>query len=142
MKKIKEVVKQIKNDIWSVKWAILAFVIYLLVMKFMLGTICPIKAITGIPCPGCGMTRAFFYLLMGRWSLSFQMHPMLIPWIFFMLYLVFIRYFYNKKPKGMIVILTLLCIAMFLVYFYRMAFFFPGQEPMTYVRPGGMLWKK
>lgn len=35
---------------------------------------CPIRAATGVPCPGCGLTRASLELLHGDVSASFQTH--------------------------------------------------------------------
>ncbi len=38
------------------------------------GWVCPIRAATGVPCPGCGMTRAAVELLRGEFSASLQTH--------------------------------------------------------------------
>jgi hypothetical protein len=35
---------------------------------------CPLKAATGIPCPGCGLTRASVSLLRGDFAASFGAH--------------------------------------------------------------------
>jgi len=35
---------------------------------------CPIFSSTGIPCPGCGLTRAMVLLLQGQWRASIQYH--------------------------------------------------------------------
>lgn len=35
---------------------------------------CPIRAATGVPCPGCGLTRASLEILRGDFSASFQTH--------------------------------------------------------------------
>jgi len=35
---------------------------------------CPLKAATGIPCPGCGLTRACVSLLRGDFATSFGAH--------------------------------------------------------------------
>jgi hypothetical protein len=43
-------------------------------------TICPIALLTGVPCPGCGMTRAASALLRGDLTLALDYHP-LIPLI-------------------------------------------------------------
>lgn len=40
---------------------------------------CPFRALTGIPCPGCGMTRAMRCLLVGNLAQSLAWHPMAVP---------------------------------------------------------------
>jgi hypothetical protein len=35
---------------------------------------CPIFHATGIPCPGCGLSRATSYLLRGDWQSAFSLH--------------------------------------------------------------------
>ncbi len=48
--------------------------IYLLLSILHIG--CPIKFITGISCPGCGMTRAIFSLLRFNIRDAFHYHPL------------------------------------------------------------------
>lgn len=38
-------------------------------------TICPVALLTGIPCPGCGMTRALNALVRGDWAEAWLYHP-------------------------------------------------------------------
>jgi hypothetical protein len=39
-------------------------------------TLCPLRLFTGLPCPGCGMTRAFAHLAKGEWSAAVHDHPL------------------------------------------------------------------
>ena len=39
---------------------------------------CPFKALTGIPCPGCGMTRAVLFACKGDFRKAFHYHPLWI----------------------------------------------------------------
>jgi hypothetical protein len=38
--------------------------------------ICPLRRFAGLPCPGCGMTRAFAHLAKGEWSAAVRDHPL------------------------------------------------------------------
>ncbi|MCI9456522.1 MAG: DUF2752 domain-containing protein [Oscillospiraceae bacterium] len=40
---------------------------------------CPFYAITGIPCPGCGMTRALLSALRMEWRQALHWNPMVYP---------------------------------------------------------------
>ncbi len=35
---------------------------------------CPVRAVLGIPCPGCGLSRAMLSLLKGDWRAALSMH--------------------------------------------------------------------
>ena len=37
--------------------------------------VCPVRRLTGLPCPGCGLTRSWVYLAHGRWHDSVVAHP-------------------------------------------------------------------
>ena len=46
------------------------------VVLALLGIGCPIRALTGIPCGGCGMTRAYLSLLKPDIHSAFYYHPL------------------------------------------------------------------
>ena len=41
-----------------------------------LPSVCPFYSLTGLPCPGCGLTRAFVCLAHGRLDESLHWHPL------------------------------------------------------------------
>jgi len=41
--------------------------------------ICPFRTISGIPCPGCGMTRAFLALAEGDFLGALRFNPLSVP---------------------------------------------------------------
>lgn len=42
----------------------------------IIGIGCPIKFISGISCPGCGMSRAWLWVLLLDFSTAFYFHPL------------------------------------------------------------------
>ena len=42
---------------------------------------CMFRNLTGLGCPGCGLTRSFISLAHGQWSLAWSFHP--LGWVFF-----------------------------------------------------------
>jgi hypothetical protein len=44
-------------------------------------TVCPFKLVTGLPCPGCGTTRAVAALLDGRFSDSIGFNPLGVTFV-------------------------------------------------------------
>lgn len=53
---------------------LLAAAAYVSALKFGMG--CPVKSLTGIPCPGCGLSRAAVSLLRLDLTAAFRYHPM------------------------------------------------------------------
>jgi hypothetical protein len=45
-----------------------------LVFSGVAGWPCPFLHATGLPCPGCGLTRATVFLFRGEWSQSIRLH--------------------------------------------------------------------
>jgi hypothetical protein len=58
--------------------------------------VCFFRAVTGLPCPGCGLTRAFSSLLQGRAEAAFAYHP----FVFILLPLSVIAAAHNFLPAG------------------------------------------
>ena len=68
----------------STRSKIISVVIFVAVMGLLAALMlldiyrCPFKAVTGIPCPGCGMTRAVLSALRGDFRTAFYYHPLWI----------------------------------------------------------------
>ncbi len=43
--------------------------------------LCPLRAVTGVPCPSCGLTRALAHLERGHWADAVRFHPF-VPLVF------------------------------------------------------------
>ena len=59
--------------------------------KSAFSPICPFRALTGFTCPGCGTTRGLHQLLHGNLAAAFQLNPLLILSLPFLVYAL-VRY--------------------------------------------------
>ena len=102
----------------------------------LIGVNCPIRFLTGISCPGCGMTRAWISLLQGNLSAAVSYHPLL----FTVVPAVIAVFFRSRIPKRIFSILTWALILLFLaVYLYRMLF---SSSDVVVFRPrSGVLYR-
>jgi len=57
--------------------------------------LCPFKALTGIPCPGCGMTRALISMAKGDFHAAFGYNP----FSFFLVFMVVISVMPGKQAE-------------------------------------------
>lgn len=96
------------------------------------GSLCVIRSITGLPCPGCGMTRALIALSKLEFTKAVRFHPLSLMMLPFGGLLVFSPF--NSSLRRLIgkKVFWQLLIAIFLVvYIVRMFLMFPHNEPMT-----------
>ncbi len=57
---------------------------------------CAVRRICGFPCPGCGGTRAFYYLFKGELIRSLRLNPAVLFGLFAYLHFMLL-YFYRKR---------------------------------------------
>ena len=78
---------------------------------------CPLKFITGISCPGCGMTRAYYSLLHLDMNMAIYYHPLLFLVPLMVVLYLFDLYINPKLVKGLwaAIIITFL-----ITYFFRL----------------------
>jgi len=107
---------------------------YLLVTQFMPGT-CLFKNTTGLPCPGCGLSRAGSHLIRGDILGSLYYHALLVP-IVIILVLYFLGFLKKVKDRHALIIL----IIVMAYYFIRMILFFPHQAPFDYQEGNFISW--
>lgn len=80
---------------------------------------CPIKLLTGISCPGCGMTRALYCILTLDFCRAWSYHPL----IYFMPAVVILYFFRGKFEKSTIKLLSFFILTLFLVVYLLRVYF-------------------
>ncbi len=121
------------NDMKSAKWAIVPVIAYFVLFGAVFHRICPMALITGLPCPGCGLTRAGLALLRFHFAEAWQMHPFIYPLVISgVLYLADRYVFRGKYTKVLNGCLICVLVGMILFYLWRMWRYFPGKEPMVW----------
>lgn len=129
---MKAVWRRIAADIRAYGIVIAALPVYVTLLNLLFHAVCPLIAFCGIPCPGCGISRATAYFLTGRWSQAWQMNPMIFPIMLAAFYFGWNRYLLGRKTKGIKAIIAALFTLLVIVYIVRMYLYFPNRAPYVY----------
>lgn len=93
--------------------------------------LCYFKATFGIPCPGCGLTRAFVRLFSGNLAGAFYFHPLFLVVIVLAILMVFRKFPLSRSILDSSMFWVVILFLFVITYVIRMMFFFPDTEPMT-----------
>lgn len=124
--------ERIWKDIKTYGPAVAAAAVLLFLCNAVFESTCPLTILCGLPCPGCGMTRASFALLTGRWGRAWQMNPAVFPLALWVVYFGARRYLSDGKARGAKVGIILVLLFMIGCYIVRMYLYFPQEEPYVY----------
>ena len=81
---------------------------------------CPLKALTGLDCPGCGFQRSGLALLRGELLLSLKLFPAFIPFVFtWLLLLAHLRFRFNKGALYLRIAFIFTAVLVFGNYFIK-----------------------
>lgn len=121
---------------WKRDLGALAGIVGLYALMQLLHITCPIRALTGISCAGCGMTRAWLSLLRLDIAAAFRYHPLVLLPIPAALLLLF-RARLNRTVVRVGV--GVVCAAFLIVYFVRLLIL---DDPIVVWAPTqGLIWR-
>ena len=105
----------------------------MIIAQLVTGTTCFIKSTIGVPCPGCGMTRATLELLSGDIPAALHYHPLVL--IFYpaivSLFLLW-KFCRESHPKAVTAFAMIFVAVLIVTYVIRMIIYFPHTEPFTF----------
>ena len=94
---------------WSVMLGGVVFFIALLAVgpqRLTLLPGCPLRATTGLLCPGCGTTRALSAITQGEWLAAFRYNPLAISFLASLPLLIGLRY-RGYRPSARVIWISL-----------------------------------
>lgn len=123
----------LQKDVLNYYKGVILTVLYLTVVAGILQMpVCPMVYTIGFPCPACGITRAMSLFLRGDFAGAWQMHPFFYVLLAAAVTAAVFRYGLRQDISWMKYIIGGIILCGILYYVYRMAVYFPNQEPMTY----------
>lgn len=109
-------------------------VILILAFSFILAfnIKCIIRTLIGIPCPGCGMTRAWIEAINLNFYEAFKFHPLfLLAPILIILIIIRGGESIDKYTKYIDISIVIIVVLFLGVYAFRMYMYFPNDVPMN-----------
>lgn len=98
---------------------------------------CPFYSITGIPCPGCGMTRAFLAAVRMDWRQALRWNPMVYPFALCCLYAVVCFLAGWEKRARSLKLWGIAGAGLLAVWLIRLPSIFMGHSLLA-IRPGSL----
>ncbi len=141
MEKLRRSAERLITDLWEYRYALIGLALYYVFTRLLGVPFCPMRTLTGFPCAGCGLTRAFVDLAGGRITEAAGMNPMAFPVAALMLYCAWFRYGKGMRIPGLWPLLGALVAGMLIFYGVRMYRFFPERVPYVYTK-GSLLEKR
>lgn len=132
MAEVREVLNRIRKDLKGFCLVAVLFLALYVIIHYLFDAFCPMLVVTGIPCAGCGLTRAALYLLKGQVIRAANINPTIFPMIAFLLYCGYFRYVRGTEIKGLKYALMLLAAFAMIIYVKGMYQNFPDQAPYAY----------
>ena len=132
MKRKKKIAGRVWPDMKASGLAGAVFLVYYQIVHSVFDAFCPMLVLTGIPCAGCGLTRAALYLLRGKGVRAAHINPSIFLILFFLLYCGYYRYMKGEKVKRFGLALGILVAGMLAVYGCGMYRYFPDRAPYVY----------
>ena len=129
---VKTVYGRIAADIKEYGIALVAVFIYATFTNLVFHAFCPLIIFCGLPCPGCGISRATAYFLTCRWQQAWQMNPMVFPIAAAAVYFGWNRYLLGRKAKGIKAVIIALTVLLVAAYAVRMYLYYPNRVPYVY----------
>ena len=114
----------------------IVMVVAIAALMYFTGVGCPIVKMTGIPCFGCGMTRAVLCLVRLDFAGAWYYHPLvyLLPFCIAALLLA------KRMPRWLIKTILILVVAVFVVtYVFRL--FDPANEVVKWHIEEGLFYR-
>ncbi|MCR5350612.1 MAG: DUF2752 domain-containing protein [Acholeplasmatales bacterium] len=126
MKKIIKKPFEILIENWKIA---LAIAILLVALKLLFDELCMFKIVFGIPCPSCGMTRAYKNLLMLNFKDAFYYHPLfwLVPIVAILL--IYKDFKYIHKIYSCKILWIVIIAVIMITYIVRFIVLYP-EAPM------------
>lgn len=92
-------------------------IVIVIFINRILGLSCPFKLMTGLSCPGCGLTRAYIVFLHGNLKKAIYYHPLF--WTVPFLCLPFLKLAKHKIRILADIIFSLTVLAFLLIWIFR-----------------------
>nr|WP_297709270.1 DUF2752 domain-containing protein [uncultured Butyrivibrio sp.] len=132
-KDIKTILFRIKIDIKNNALMLLTIFVLWVAMNLIFHRFCPFVLFCGLPCPGCGITRAFFLFLSFHPIKALELNPSYPFWLMLGLAAFWQRYIKGYEHVKLFYPMLITAIITFVVYIIRIIYVFPAHEPMVYV---------